>query len=66
MAEYQILGISKLADLKPDGGFTYFYRVRFRYKDLVDFVDIPEEKYSATVVRQTIEAKIREHRALIG
>jgi len=66
MVEYEIIGISKLADIKPDGTFTYFYRVRFRYRDIVDFVDIPEAEYSAEAAKKAIEARIREHKALVG
>jgi len=66
MPEYEILGISKLADLKPDGTFVHFYRVRFRYKDITDFVDIPESEYSAAEAKKRIEEKVREHAALVG
>lgn len=66
MAEYKILGVSKLADLKPDGSFVYFYRVRFQYRDITDFVDIPEAEYTQENVEKAIMEKIKVHKALIG
>jgi hypothetical protein len=53
-------------ELSPDGRFVKIYRIRFKYGDIVDFIDVPESEYNETDVKRMIEEKIKTHRALLG
>ena len=64
--EYQIIQIRPLMELSPDGRFVKIYRIRFKYGDIVDFIDVPESEYNETDVKRMIEEKIKTHRALLG
>ena len=65
MAEYKITRIVKLVDIDERGRFKYFYRIHFTFNDIEDFVDIPEEEYSEAKARELIEARVKEHKALL-
>ena len=64
--EYEIIEIKPLVDIDPKGRFVKIYRVYYKYKDIEDFVDIPEAEYSEEKVREVIEKKIETHMKLLG
>lgn len=66
MPQYKITSVAKLADIKQDGTFIYFYRVHFEYKGIQDFIDVPEDQYTEQTVKKLIEERIKTHMALIG
>ena len=66
MAEYKIVSITPLVDIDERGRFVKIYRVRYTYKDIEDFIDIPESEYSEKAVREKIEQRIKEHEKLLS
>lgn len=66
MVEYKIVSIQPLVDITPDGRFVKIYRVNFRFDNFTDYVDIPEEQYSASKVKELIEKRVKEHSELLG
>jgi len=63
--DYKIVEIRPLVDIAPDGRFIKIYRVRFEFNGIQDYVDIPEEEYSAENVKKIIEARVKEHEKLL-
>ena len=62
---YKIIEIKPLVDISADGRFIKIYRVRFEYEGISDYIDIPEEEYSADEVKKRIEARVKEHEKLL-
>ena len=63
--EYKITEIRPLVDIDESGRFVKIYRVKFRYNDIEDYVDVREEEYSAEKVKKIIEERVKEHEKLL-
>ena len=63
--EYKIVSIVPLVDITPQGKFVKFYRVRFTFNDIEDYVDVPEDKYNPEYVRKLVEERVRSHAELL-
>jgi len=66
MTEYKIVEVLPTVDIDNKGRFIKVYRVTFTYNDIEDWIELPEDQYSEKAVRKAIEAKIKEHKALLG
>ena len=62
---YKIIEIRPLVDIDESGRFVKIYRVKFRYNDIEDYVDVREEEYSAEKVKKIIEERVKEHEKLL-
>ena len=65
MADYKIVEVTPLMDIDKRGRFVKVYRVKFEYKGMEDFIDIPEDKYKPEEVKKRIEEVISTHKELL-
>lgn len=66
MAEYKIIEIRPMVDIDSRGRFYKIYRVRFQYKEIEDYVDVPESEYDEATVKKKIEERIKVHEKLLS
>ena len=66
MADYKILEVIPATDIDAKGRFIKIYRVKFRYGDIEDWVDVTEEEYKQGLHIQKIEELIEMHRRTLG
>jgi len=64
--EYKIIEIRPLVDITPEGRFIKIYRVKFKFDNIEDFIDIPESEYSQEVVKKKVEEVVKTHSQLLG
>lgn len=64
--DYKVTEVAPITELTPAGKFIKKYRVRFSYKGIEDYVEVPEEDYSAEKVKALIEERVAEHKKLLG
>lgn len=66
MVEYKITSIRKVVDMTSAGKFVRKYRVYYVFKDIEDYVEVEEDKYSADYVKKLIEERVKEHEKLLS
>lgn len=65
MAEVKITEVRPLLDIDARGRFVKKYRVSFVVDGIEDWIDIPEEEFSAEKARKLVSEKAEEIKKLM-
>jgi hypothetical protein len=65
LAEVKITEVRPLLDIDARGRFVKKYRVSFTVDGIEDWVDIPEEEFSAERAKELVNKKAEEVRKLM-